>query len=55
MCLKYSSTKKITNAQTTQALGYLGFNIYNISSTNIDNCRNLISTIYGLDSVKDLL
>lgn len=55
MSLKYNSQKTITNSQITQALNYIGYNIYNISTTNIDNARNLISSIYGLDSVKDIL
>jgi len=55
MALKYNSQKTITNAQITQALNYIGHNIYNISITNIDNVRNLISSIYGLDAVKDNL
>ncbi|MBN8696009.1 MAG: DUF4856 domain-containing protein [Bacteroidetes bacterium] len=55
MCLKYNSQKTISNAEITQALNYIGYNIYNISLTNIDNVRNLISTEYGLDAVKDNL
>lgn len=55
MALKYNSQKLITNAQITQSLNYIGYNIYNVSITNIDNVRNLISSIYGLDSVKDNL
>lgn len=55
MALKYNSMKTISNAQITQSLNYLGYDIYNVSITNIDNTRNLISTIYGLDSVKDAL
>ena len=55
MALKYNSMKTISNAQITQSLNYLGYDIYNVTITNIDNTRNLISTIYGLDSVKDTL
>jgi len=55
MALKYNSQKLITNAQITQSLNYIGYNIYNVSITNIDNVRNLISTVYGLDAVKDNL
>ncbi len=55
MSLKYNSQKTITNTQITQALNYIGYNIYNVSITNIDNARALISSIYGLDSVKDIL
>ena len=55
MALKYNSMKTISNTEITQSLNYLGYDIYNVTITNIDNTRNLISTIYGLDSVKDTL
>lgn len=55
MALKYNSMKTISNTDLTQSLNYIGYDIYNVSITNIDNARNLISTVYGLDSVKDTL
>ncbi len=55
MALKYNSQKTISNSDLTTSMNYLGYNIYNVTVTNIDNCRNLISTVYGLDSVKDTL
>lgn len=55
MALKYNSQKTISGADLTTSMNYLGYNIYNVTVTNIDNCRNLISTVYGLDSVKDTL
>lgn len=53
--LKYSPTKKITDAQITQVLNYIGTNLYNVSITNLDNAKNLLSSIYSLDSVKNSL
>lgn len=55
MSLKYNTNRKISDTQIQQALDYIGTNLYNVSTTNIDNARNLISSIYGLDSVKDIL
>ncbi|HEY0029467.1 MAG TPA: DUF4856 domain-containing protein [Bacteroidia bacterium] len=55
MALKYNSTKTISNADLTQAMNNIGYNIYNVSVADIDATRNLISTVYGLDSVKDTL
>lgn len=55
MSLKYKSDKKISTVQLNQAIGYFGTNLYNISMTDIDNIRNLISSVYGLDSVKDTI
>lgn len=55
MNLKYNPTKKITTSQLTQLEGYLGTNFYNITSGNLDNIKNELSTIYGLDDVKNNL
>jgi hypothetical protein len=52
MSLKYNSQKTITQAQIDQALGYIGTNLYNITSANIDATIDLLSSVYGLDSVK---
>jgi hypothetical protein len=53
--LKYSPSRKITDAQIQQALDFIGSNLYNTTAAGLDNARNLISTIYGLDNVKDTL
>lgn len=53
--LKYSTTKKITDTQLTEVLGYIGTNLYNVSVTNLDNAKDLLSTVYGMDDVKDAL
>lgn len=55
MNLKYNPTKKITNAQITQVENYIGRNLYNVSITNLDAAKDLLSTVYGLDSVKNNL
>ncbi len=53
--LKCNPTKKITSAQITQLETSLGTNFYNITTTDLDNIKNTLSTIYNLDSVKNSL
>jgi hypothetical protein len=53
--LKYNVNKKITDAEIEEAIAYLGSNLYNVSSADIDNIINLLSAVYGLEDVKDLL
>jgi len=53
--LKYSSTRIITLQQIADATAYLGYNYYTVSTAGINNAKNLISSIYGLDAVKDNL
>ncbi|MBN8702596.1 MAG: DUF4856 domain-containing protein [Bacteroidetes bacterium] len=55
MNLKYNPTKKISNAQLIQLEGYLGTNFYSITSTSLDQIRDLLSSVYGLDAVKTTL
>lgn len=55
MNLKCNPTKKISNSEITQLEGFLGTNYYNITLTNLDNIKNLLSTIYNLDAVKNTL
>lgn len=55
MNLKYNPTKKISNAQITQLENYFGRNMYNVSVTNLDAAKDLLSTVYGLDSIKNNL
>jgi hypothetical protein len=54
-CFKYSPSALITTAQINTLLGYIGNNLYNVSSTNLHNAKNMLSSIYGLDAVKDIL
>lgn len=53
--LKYNANKKITDAQIQEVLDYIGINLYEVTSTNLTSAKDLLSTIYGLDSVKDAL
>jgi hypothetical protein len=56
LALKYKSDKVITQTQIDTILNtYFGNNFYNITSANIDNAINTISTIYGFDSIKGSL
>lgn len=55
MNLKYNPDRKITLTQLSQIESYLGTNYYTISVTNLDNIKNELSTIYGLDNVKNSL
>jgi hypothetical protein len=55
MNLKYNPTKKITLTQLAQLESYLGNNYYTITTTNLDNIKNELSTIYGLDNIKNSL
>jgi hypothetical protein len=55
MNLKCNPTKKITATEIAQIETLLGTNFYNITSANLDQIKDLLSTIYGLDSVKNSL
>jgi Domain of unknown function (DUF4856) len=55
MNFKYNPTKKITNAQIAELETYLGNNFYNISANSLDQIKNSLSTIYGLDAIKNNL
>lgn len=53
--LKYNPVRNITTTQITTIEGYIGDNFYEVTIANIDQARNELSTIIGLDSVKDQL
>lgn len=53
--LRYNSAKKITNEQIEEIKNYIGSNFYTVSTTGLDNAKNKLSTIYGMDSIKDSL
>jgi hypothetical protein len=55
MSLKYNISKTISDTQLDQVKAYLGNNFYTVSINNLDNAKNLLSTIYNLDAVKDNL
>lgn len=53
--LKYSPAKTITEAQIQDVLDLIGTNLYNVTASNLTEARDLLSSIYGMDSVKDQL
>lgn len=53
--LKYNPTKKVSDTQIQTLLNYFGSNFYTISTTNLQAAKDMLSTIYGFDSVKDQL
>jgi len=55
MNLKCNPTKKITSSDIAQLETLLGTNFYSITISNLDQIKDLLSTIYGLDSVKNNL
>lgn len=55
MNLKCNPTKKITLTQISQIEALLGTNFYNITTTSLDQIKDDLSNIYGLNSVKNSL
>jgi hypothetical protein len=55
MALKYNPSRIITDPQIAQVVGYIGTNHYNVTIANLDLARDLVSTIYNLDSIKNNL
>lgn len=53
--LRYNPAKKISDAQINQIVGLFGTNFYTISITNLQSAKDLLSSIYGFDSVKNQL
>lgn len=53
--LKYNPAKKITDAQIAELEILYGSNFYNATTTDLIAAKNLLSTIYGFESVKDVL
>ena len=49
---RYNPSKTITDAQIAQLLGYIGNNLYTVSTTNLDNAISTMASIFGLDSSK---
>jgi hypothetical protein len=47
---KYNPSKKITDVQISQLEGYLGTNLYTVTSTNMDNIINSLASIFSLNS-----
>lgn len=55
MNFRCNPTKKISASQITQLENLLGNNFYNITTSNLDQIRDLLAPIYGLESVKTSL
>lgn len=53
--LKYNPTKKASDAQIQQLLSYFGNDFYSVTTTNLQAAKDLLSSIYGFDAVKDQL
>ncbi|MCG3166706.1 MAG: hypothetical protein POELPBGB_02486 [Bacteroidia bacterium] len=53
--LQYNPNKIITSAELQQVIDHIGDNFYEVTLTDLDNARNLLSTIYGMDDIKDTL
>jgi hypothetical protein len=53
--LKYNPTKKASDAQVDQLLALFGDNFYNTTTVDLQAAKDLLSTIYGFDAVKDQL
>ncbi|MDP2386814.1 MAG: DUF4856 domain-containing protein [Bacteroidota bacterium] len=49
---KYNPSKTITDAQINTLLGYFGSNMYQVTTTNMDNAINEMASIFGLDATK---
>ena len=55
MALKYNPDKKISNQQIDAILNHIGINFYNVTVAGIDAARNELSSIYGMDALKNVL
>lgn len=53
--LNYNLNKKISAAQITEINGYIGDNLYNVTIANLDKARDVLSAVYGFDTVKTIL
>jgi hypothetical protein len=49
---RYNPAKKISEADINELLGYIGTNLYQISTTNIDAAINKMATVFNLDASK---
>lgn len=53
--LRFNPTKKISDTEIQTVLGYLGSNFYEVTLNDLDAARNLLSSVYGMDAIKDNL
>lgn len=53
--LKYNPVKKISDTQIQTLLSYFGSSFYATNLADLQSAKDLLSSIYGLDAVKDQL
>ncbi len=53
--LKYNVNAKITATQIEEVTNHIGNNLYNVTLNDLNAAKNALSTIYGLDDIKDSL
>lgn len=53
LALKYNPNKKITQEQINSVLEKIGDNLYEVSLEDLNEAIDIISSIYGLDNVKN--
>ncbi len=53
--MKYNPVRLADNTQIAQVRGHIGTNLYNVTIPNLDMARDLLSSIYGLESIKTTL
>lgn len=53
MALKYNPNKKITQEQIDEVLAKIGTNLYEVTIDDLNAAIDLISSVYGLDNVKN--
>lgn len=55
MGLQYKSDRKLTDAKYQEVMNAIGTNLYGTTATDINNAINILSTAYGMDSIKGQL
>ena len=53
--LKYSPYAQITGSEISTILGFIGNDLYEVTLSDLNQAKDMLSTIYGLDSVKNQL
>jgi hypothetical protein len=53
--LKYAANKKISDSQLATVLGYLNSNFYTITVADLEAAKTLLSSVYGMNDIKDTL
>lgn len=53
--LKYNLNSKITTTQIDEIASHIGNNLYNVTLNDLNVAKNTLSSIYGLDDIKDTL